>query len=1480
MCPIDAQEPRSQARTQNEQITYEKRSNYVFTERSDRRHDESMHGRTHHLAPENDVEPAIETLGDLLEHRAASNPKRASFVWYDESEHESSLTYAELYERASAIAARLNDGQCGARTLLLCPPGLEFIKAFFGCILAGSVAVPAYAPDPRRLQRSLARLLGIVRDCEIDQVLTVESMIPMIRSVVGTLPEFDDVRLLATDLDDTSNEGVWRRPSSRASDVAVVQYTSGSTSRPKGVVLDHGNILANAAAIRRVCRLGPDRCMALWLPPYHDMGLFGGIVQPLYADMPVHLMSPLDFIRDPRRWLSMITRSRATISGGPNFAYDRAVRKISHEHDHELDLSSWQVAFSGSEPVRGASLKAFAERFSDCGFNTKALFPVYGLAEATLMVTAPELGQAPRIEKVDGSSLREKGRAVRAGNAQGGYPVVSCGRVIDDHELEIVDPETRCRRGESEVGEIWVKGPSVSRGYLGKPDESRDRFAATLEDGNGPFLRTGDLGFRVDGDLFITGRAKELIIVRGRNFHPHDIERIAEGAATVLRQGCSAAFQSQDDSGQGGAVTLVLETTSSSDDANVQQVLFDVRRTVQGALDLQLDVVVLAEPGSVPKTSSGKVQRALCAKTLTAGDIKEVGRWVSPETRALVVPPSRPPCPSAQEVQSWLFEKIGALSGVPVDSVTPDADFALLGLDSVTVTDLISELDVWIGREIPQSFLAESNIGSFATLVAGFAAEERAEHPPDAPLEQRDEPARPRANGTRLRAPRRSLIPHVNRWSGRNTWEHSSPLAFLNAPGRDLFARTDAYSDFCQGMQRDQLYSFELARIDEREGGQVLIETRDRERRWAVDLSSHDYLGLTRHPKVIEATRLAIEEFGVGASGATLLNGNTPVHRALEAELAEWLGKEAVALCPSGFSMMSGVTSGLLRPSDIVFFDEYSHASLLDGIRLSGARSIRFPHNNVDALQKLMARYRSECRGAMIVTDGVCSIDGSCALVGELATLARTYEARLVVDDAHGIGTIGDGRGTTVGHTVDLVGGVLSKALGACGGFVAGERRVVDYIRFFGRSACATTNVSVANAAAALASLRLIRSEPDRVTQLQQKVQDFRVTLRKEGIQVSDTPAPIVAIVVGRDADAYRLWREALDLGVLAQALPFPIVPREQARIRARISHKLDPELLHDAAIALSEAAKLPRSHIVLSPPKPPAAAPTDLESRTLPNGVRVHIRRGPGPWRVFLHPLLLSSEEAYSEVLARYGTDRGIVAVDWWGHGDAGRAPIENLTLGQMADDLIDVLEEIEVPSPCRLIGTSMGAMVALRVAAAHPQWTASLLLMGGSAEPEEGPARHFYGSLLDVAAELGTESIVDDVLTSQLSSWFRGEHPERTKLLLEALGRVDPQHVAPCIRAVLNRPGALEEARRVQAPTVVLVGEADLAEPVGHSERLAELVRGATLEVLPRCGHLVPVERPDAVLEVLRRWDAEDASVHSARGRSRAPVLSLAPA
>lgn len=416
----------------------------------------------------------------------------------------------------------------------------------------------------------------------------------------------------------------------------------------------------------------------------------------------------------------------------------------------------------------------------------------------------------------------------------------------------------------------------------------------------------------------------------------------------------------------------------------------------------------------------------------------------------------------------------------------------------------------------------------------------------------------------------RSIQSSANR--PKQDYRTTSPLKFLTSTSNDVFSRTADYGNLANSIKADNLWSFGATRLA-RKGGRILVKTETDEQKWLIDAASNDYLGLSHNLEIISSVTEAIVSYGVGAQGASMLGGNTPIHRDLENELADFLGKEAVMVGSSGYAVMIAACQGLLYQKDVVFYDSFCHQSLVDGMSLSGSKMYKYPHNDIKTLHELVEKYRHKYRGAMIVTDGVCSTNGSIAPIAELSTLSKQHHVRLFVDDAHGIGTLNAGRGCTANHDVDLVGGVLSKTFASAGGFLAGSREVIDYVRFFGNATCATTNISIANAATGLAALRLIRREPERVDALTNRVCFIREALAKEGCTVLDR-APIISIVCGSDVNAYHAWRDMFDGGVLAHALPFPIAPFEQAQLRLRINMALEDQDVADIIKAISHVVK------------------------------------------------------------------------------------------------------------------------------------------------------------------------------------------------------------------------------------------------------------------------------------------------------------------
>lgn len=578
------------------------------------------------------------TLVGLLRYRALYQLDRHAYTFLRQGEtEEARLTYGELDRQARAIGALLQyKGMTGKHVLLLHPPGLQYVAAFFGCLYGGAIAVPAYPP---RSVRTMPRIQAIVADTQASMILTTAETTSDLQRYFSQLPGLEKLEWLATDTIAAHLAEEWREPPLTSEALAFLQYTSGSTAVPKGVMVTHGNLLHNLGLMHRHCEQTPESHMVSWLPPYHDMGLIGGILFPLYEGFPSTLMSPLAFLQRPLRWLQAISRAKATISVAPNFAYDLCVRKTTPEQRAALDLSRWRLAANGAEPVRDETLQRFTAAFKSCGFREEALFPCYGLAEATLMVASGKVATPPVVQTVERWALEQNRVIATNAEHEDTWKLVGYDLIMPDEKIVIVNPASLTRCPEGHVGEIWIASPSVASGYWNKAEETENTFRAYLADtGEGPFLRTGDLGFLQDHQLFITGRLKDLIIIRGHNHYPHDIELTVEQCSPAIRPGCCAAF-SIDTAGKEQLVILVeidpryrpeqeQRGEAGGDTAGAQYKLLDAQQLVKDISwevweqhDLQPHEVVLVKAGTIPKTSSGKTQRRACRAAFLEGSL-------------------------------------------------------------------------------------------------------------------------------------------------------------------------------------------------------------------------------------------------------------------------------------------------------------------------------------------------------------------------------------------------------------------------------------------------------------------------------------------------------------------------------------------------------------------------------------------------------------------------------------------------------------------------------------------------------------------------------------------------------------------------------------------------------------------------------------------------------------------------------------------
>ncbi|MEO0425106.1 MAG: beta-ketoacyl synthase N-terminal-like domain-containing protein, partial [Pseudomonadota bacterium] len=656
----------------------------------------------------------------VLRERAQHRPERVAFRFLSDGETEAHvMTLGALEQRVLTLAERLvNEARARSlRVLILVPPGELFVVAFFACLCAGAVAVPVAPP---RRARDDGKLRAICERADAAVVLSTKDLRHRVLAANERPSEpWDRLRWLDVEANDTGTASAGFRPAApSASDLAFLQFTSGSTGSPKGVQVSHANLLANARALAERFGDTEETISVSWLPPYHDMGLIGGILQPIYLGAQTVVMSPNAFVQRPLRWLEAISTYRATTSGGPDFAYGLCADAAAAASVEELDLRSWTLAFTGAEPVRASTLERFARALAPAGFDPKAFYPCYGMAEATLFVSGGTRGAGSRVLSVDAGELQQ-GRVITA--EEGGRQIVSCGApTVDD--LLIVDTSDDAVLGEGRVGEVWVRGPQVAGGYYGDAQATAAAFAATTSGADGCYLRTGDLGFLEGGQLFLTGRCKDLIILRGRNLYPADVEESIAGADEALQGGAVAAI-----SVAGDVLAAVAGNTARIDsDGDLEQLVIvaEVTRTARRRVDgerigkairravveshaVDVQAVLLLRPGGLPRTSSGKVMRLATRDQVVAGSLPVVAQWSAPrrqdaeDTAAVAVDGES----THRALRQRLIAEVAQAAGVAPQAIAADEPWAAYGLDSIEGVRLIGRLGEWLGRDFSPTLL-------------------------------------------------------------------------------------------------------------------------------------------------------------------------------------------------------------------------------------------------------------------------------------------------------------------------------------------------------------------------------------------------------------------------------------------------------------------------------------------------------------------------------------------------------------------------------------------------------------------------------------------------------------------------------------------------------------------------------------------------------------------------------------------------------
>jgi acyl-CoA synthetase (AMP-forming)/AMP-acid ligase II/acyl carrier protein len=663
------------------------------------------------------------TATEIVAYWARQRGDALAYAFLKDGETEDArLTFGSLDRRARAVGRWLEDhGGAGERALLLYPPGLDFLVGFVGCLYAGVVAVPLYPPRPNRRDQ---RIVDITLDADARFALTTSDTTATAARASEHSPELKALQWCATDAIASAADDAPILPAARPGDLAYLQYTSGSTRSPKGAMVTHGNLISQIADIELAVRHPPDSVFVTWLPHFHDMGLVYGLLTSGCLGFPCYVMPPASFLQRPSRWLSAISRYRGSHSGAPNFGFELCVQRVTGEQKRDLDLSSWKVAFSGAEPVRARTLEAFAETFAGCGLSKGALSPAYGLAEATLKVTVEPPGSEPVYLSLRASELVKHRVVPAAGDGPDIKTVVGCGVAVTT-EILIVNPYTLAPCGPDEVGEIWLRGPSIAQGYWRRADETRSLFRATpAGDERREYLRTGDLGFLRGGELFVTGRHKDLIIIRGRNHYPQDIEFSVQSSHPAFQSQAGAAFSV--DVGEEERLVLVQEIDRHFRTIDIDEISAVVRERIAEEHELSPHALVLVKQNGIPKTSSGKVQRHACARAFLDGQLPALAEWRDSSPIGGGPAPSESAsrleagAPTQEEIETFVSQRLSDRLGVAVDDIDLRQPFSTLGLDSLMAMEFHGELETWLSRPLSPTLFW--NYPTIADLAACLAA--------------------------------------------------------------------------------------------------------------------------------------------------------------------------------------------------------------------------------------------------------------------------------------------------------------------------------------------------------------------------------------------------------------------------------------------------------------------------------------------------------------------------------------------------------------------------------------------------------------------------------------------------------------------------------------------------------------------------------------------------------------------------------------
>jgi 8-amino-7-oxononanoate synthase/acyl carrier protein len=841
--------------------------------------------------------------------------------------------------------------------------------------------------------------------------------------------------------------------------------------------------------------------------------------------------------------------------------------------------------------VRPETIDAFSEAFAPCGFRREAFFPCYGLAESTLMVTGGMKFEPPVIRTFDAGSIETGAAVARSGFAPGTRRLVGSGRELDGQDVRIVDPHTNEALPPGMIGEIWVSGPSVAQGYWNRSDETQATFGAMLarpdsgserqslktwQPNPGPYLRTGDLGFFDNGELFVTGRLKDLIIIRGRNHYPQDIEQTVEtSAGALIRAGSVAAF-SVDVEGRERVVVVAELERGKRDSDEMSESLDRIRRQLAIEHEIALEGIVLVRPNSIPKTSSGKIQRHACKRQFLDGTLEVVEQqisWLQPgiagstvteaprpaTVRAAEAPrlarqrpvgesarSGRPQRDLPQEVVEAVYSQVRSIAKERAGNLTLDSNIVELGLDSLERMEIVTGLEETYGGRFPEQVLPQ--IETCREVVEAIL-----DHLPAA--------GRFAATDQVAAGPQHPAVTAVTHDIPREAWDIAE-FPEVRALEQNFRLVRDAgledpYFGVHEGLTNDRTQI----------GGREMIS-------WAT----YNYLGMSGEPEVTAAAKVALDRYGSSVSASRLVSGEKVIHKELEQAIARFIGTEDAITFVGGHATNETVIGHVVGPGDLVLHDALAHNSLLQGAVLSGARRRPFPHNDFEAAEQLLRQVRGQYRRVLIVIEGVYSMDGDFADVPRFVAMAKKHKALLMVDEAHSIGVMGArGRGMSEQFgvdpaDVDLWMGTLSKALGSCGGYIAGSKSLVRWLKYTVPGFVYSVGLPPAAAGAALGALRLLERQPDRVTKLLANSRLFLQLAQEAGFDTGSAGGTaIIPVILGNSINSLKLSRALFARGISVQPILYPAVEERAARLRFFITSRHTPDQIRRTVAAMRE---------------------------------------------------------------------------------------------------------------------------------------------------------------------------------------------------------------------------------------------------------------------------------------------------------------------